>query len=260
MKLSAFLDIMEMIAPKALAWEKDNPGLLIGTDRAEIKKVFLALDCTSVTAKEAIDWGADLMLTHHPLFWTPVRRILPDDPQTASAYLLLRNGIALFSAHTNLDAAQGGVNDQLASLFGVSDAKPLLPEGLGRVGTLPKPLSLCAFAQQAERVLQGSIRCCGDAESLVSRIAFIGGAGGGELDAVLASGADTLVTGEIKHDQALWAQAAGLQVLQAGHYETERIVLYPLLNHLQSLTDDVQYNVTRFETSCLRELSAPLGT
>ncbi len=260
MKLTAFMNIMEEIAPKSLAWEKDNPGLLIGTDKKEIKKVFLALDCTSRTAREAIEWGADLMLTHHPLFWEPVRRILPDDPATAAAYLLIRNGIGLFAAHTNLDAAEGGVNDRLAALFDAQDIAPLPPEMLGRVGMLREAMPLSAFAEKASAVLQTSVRCCGDENAPVSRVAFIGGSGGGELRDVLSSGADTLLTGEIKHDQALWAQEMGLNVIAAGHYETERIVLFPLLTRLQGLTDDVQYSVTHFETSCLRELRAPART
>ena len=107
MKLAEFLLAMEHIAPKELAMDFDNVGLLIGTKRTEIKRVLLALDCTTATAQEAIDWGADLLLTHHPLFLSGIKRILPDDPATAGAYLLLRNGIAHFAAHTNLDAAPG---------------------------------------------------------------------------------------------------------------------------------------------------------
>lgn len=254
MKLNDFLEIMEQVAPLSLAWERDNPGLILGSDRGEINKVLLALDCTLDTVREAIDWGADLMLTHHPLFWEPVRRILPEDPDTAAAYLMLRHGIALYAAHTNLDAAQDGVNDQLAILLDLKDVSPLPPEMLGRIGNVSEPMSLSEFAALSEKALQTEVRCCGNSDSPVKKVAVISGSGGGELQDVLLSGADTFFTGELKHDQALWAQQAGIKVIAAGHYESERIILEPLAKHLQGLTDDVQYRVTRFETSCLRRL------
>lgn len=254
MKLDDFLEIMNKVAPLSLAWERDNPGLILGTDRKEIKKVFLALDCTVDTAREAVDWGADLMLTHHPLFWEPVRHILPDDPDTAAAFIMLRHGIALYAAHTNLDAAPGGVNDRLAELLELKDVEPLPPEMLGRIGCLSSPLQLSAFADKCGAVLNTEVRCGGEADSLVKRIAIIGGAGGGELRDVLLCGADTLLTGEIKHDQALWARQAGINVVAAGHYESESVILETLVKRLQGLTDDVQYSVTRSETSCLRRL------
>ena len=117
MKLNDFINVMDGIAPRELAMDWDNPGLLIGTEKQDIKKVLVALDCSMATAKEAVEWGADLMLTHHPVFFRAVKRILPDDPETAAPYILLRNGIGLFAAHTNLDAADGGVNDCLAGVF-----------------------------------------------------------------------------------------------------------------------------------------------
>ena len=105
MKLNDFINVMDGIAPRELAMDWDNPGLLIGTEKQDIKKVLVALDCSMATAKEAAEWGADLMLTHHPVFFRAVKHILPDDPETAAPYILLRNGIGLFAAHTNLDAA-----------------------------------------------------------------------------------------------------------------------------------------------------------
>ena len=122
MKLEDFIAVMERIAPPELAMDFDNVGLTIGTERKEIKKVLVALDCTLETAREAADWGADLLLTHHPLFVNGVKRISPHDPDTAGAYFLMRHGIAHYGAHTNLDSAQGGVNDCLAQAVGVLEA------------------------------------------------------------------------------------------------------------------------------------------
>ena len=114
MHISNFTEKMQQIAPRELKMDYDNVGLLIGPEKQEIRRVLVALDCTSVTAKEAIEWGADLMLTHHPVFFRGTKRIAPDDPATAGAYMLIRHGIGLFAAHTNLDAAEDGVNDALA--------------------------------------------------------------------------------------------------------------------------------------------------
>ncbi len=254
MKLADFLEMMEQVAPKNLAWERDNPGLLIGPAQREIKRVLIALDATPVTVEEAAACGAELLLTHHPLFWDPVRRILPDDPETAAAYQLIRHGVGLFAAHTNLDAAQGGVNDQLALCLGIRDAVPLPPEGLGRIGFLDGFASFGAFAAFVQEALHTTVLSCGEKDAPVSRVALVGGAGGSELTAAAAAGADTFVTGELSHDRALWAKQANLNVIVAGHYETERVVLQPLARRLQELANDVQYKVTCLEGSCLKGL------
>lgn len=253
MKLTDFIAAMEHIAPPGLAMDFDNVGLLLGTDRHEITRVLVALDCTPATAQEAVDWNADLLLTHHPLFLDGAKRILPGDPATAGAYILLRHGIAQYAAHTNLDAAPGGVNDCLADALGIFDAAPLPPENLGRIGMRGAniPETLGAFAAFVAERLGTAVRICGDPFSPVSRVALIGGAGGSDAEAAHAAGADTFVTGEIKHHQALSARFFGLNVIEAGHYETERVVLLPLIHHLQALTNDVQYRLTLSEAACL---------
>ena len=251
MKLSAFIKHMEHLAPPELALGFDNVGLLIGTDREEIKKVLVALDCTVETAKEAIEIGADLLLTHHPLFFEPVRHILPDEEATAAAYLLIRNGIAMYAAHTNLDAAQGGVNDTLAEKLGLMDVEPLPPENLGRIGSLKDFVSLQKFAAFTGQVLDTNIRIAGRRDKLIRRVALIGGSGGGDVAVAHAAGADVLVTGEIKHHQAIEANRLSLAVIEAGHYETERVVLEKLIEHLQAIDYEVQYNLTHLESSPL---------
>lgn len=256
MKLVDFIAVMERIAPPSLAMDGDNVGLLIGTDRTEIKKVLLALDCTPDTAREAVEWGADLLLTHHPIFFNGVKHIRPDDPETGAPYLLLRNGIAHYAAHTNLDAAPGGVNDALAQTLGLSDVQPLPPDGLGRIGTrsADTPDTLGAYAAFVANTLGAAVRMSGASDALVSRIALVGGAGGDMARQAYHAGADLFITGEVKHHQALDSRFLGLNVLEAGHYETEKIVLSPLIRHLQELTNDVQYKVTLSESPCLARI------
>lgn len=256
MKLVDFIAMMERVAPPELAMDFDNVGLLIGTDRPEIKRVLVALDCTPTTAQEAVDWGADLLLTHHPLFLFDVKRILPDDPATAGAYILLRHGIAHYAAHTNLDAAPGGVNDCLAEHLGILNPVPLPPENVGRIGIRGPdcPGTLGAFSAFVAERLSTAVRVCGDPAAQVSRVGLLGGAGGDYIAAAQAAGADAYITGEMKHHQALDARFLGLNVIEAGHYETECVVLLPLIYHLQALSNDVQYRLTLSEAACLARM------
>lgn len=252
MKLNDFLACLEAIAPVALALDFDNPGLLIGPEKRDIRHVLVALDCTPVTAQEAVDKGVDMLLTHHPLFFHGVKHILPDDPETAAAWILLRHGIGLYAAHTNLDAAQGGVNDCLAAALGLIEVAPLPPENLGRFGTLPEPMHLRQFAAMVGTQLNAAVRYCGTDSASVSRVALVGGNGSGQIDFVKAVGADVYVTGEFRHHEALTAQYLGVFVVEAGHYETERVVLLPWIERLQDMTDDVQYSLSLLESACLR--------
>ncbi|MDR0840246.1 MAG: Nif3-like dinuclear metal center hexameric protein [Christensenellaceae bacterium] len=253
MKVSDFVALQEAIAPPGLALSFDNPGLLLGTQKRDIRKVLVALDCSVATAREAIDWEADLMLVHHPVFFEGVKHILPEDPATAAPYLLLRHGIALYAAHTNMDAAQGGVNDCLAGALGLYDTALLPPENLGRIGSIA-PTTLGAFAAKVQSALHTTVRVGGAFDKPVTRVSVLGGAGGEDIYAAHAAGADAFVTGEIKHHLALAAGVLGLGIIEAGHYETERVVLQPWITRLQQSTDDVQYRLSLCETACLRGL------
>jgi len=244
MKLNDFLAAMERIAPRELALEFDNPGLLIEPDHDEITRVLVALDCTAAVAREAAEINADLVLTHHPLFFHPVQRMLYRAPETAAACTLLRQGVGLFAAHTNLDAAQGGVNDTLCELFGVLDALPF-DEGIGRVGSLKQPETLEQFASRVSHALGAPSQIVGSPETAVKRVAVMGGSGGSSIPRAAEEKADVLLTGELKHSEAISAATLGLCVIAAGHYETERVVLEPLIRRLQNECFDVQYTLSR---------------
>lgn len=251
MELKDFCACMEQIAPRALALDFDNVGLLVEPDHTEIKKVLLALDCTAETAREAVDLGADLLLTHHPQFFHGVKSIGFSSPITGAAALLLRHGVGHFAAHTNLDAAAGGVNDTLASLLGLRDVEPIPPENIGRVGTLPVPMKLRELAKRCNTLLDSHGGYTGDPERLISRVAVLGGAGGGDLAFAQAAGAEAYLTGEAKHNQILEARERDLPLILCGHYETEQVVLKSLLDRLQILAPDVQYTITLREKAPL---------
>ena len=251
MELKDFCACMEQIAPRALALDFDNVGLLVEPDHTEIKKVLLARDCTTVTAREAVDLGADLLVTHHPQFFHGVKSIGFSSPITGAAAVLLRHGVGHFAAHTNLDAAAGGVNDTLAALLNLRDVTPIPPENIGRIGTLPEPMPLSALAARCNELLDSHGGYTGDPDKLVSRVAVLGGAGGGDLEYAQAAGADAYLTGEAKHNQILEAWERDLPLILCGHYETERVVLKSLLARLQILTPDVQCTITLREKAPL---------
>ena len=251
MELAAFLAVMEQIAPRSLALAYDNVGLLVEPDHTDIKKVLIALDCTTITAQEAIEYGADLLLTHHPQFFHGVKSIGFSSPLTGAAALLLRHGVGHFAAHTNLDAAIGGVNDTLAELLELGSVEPVPPENIGRVGVLPAPMKLSELADRCDRILGSRAAYAGDPDRLVSRMAVLGGAGGGDLEQIQAAGAEVYLTGEAKHNQIVEARERGLTLILCGHYETERVVLKSLLDRLQILAPDVQYKITLREKAPL---------
>ena len=249
MLLKDFMAKMEQIAPRSLALDFDNPGLLIGPERTDIHSVLLALDCTTEVAREAAERNVDLVLTHHPLFFHPVKHILPDDPETAAAWRLIRHGIGLYAAHTNLDMARGGVSDGLCSLFRLGEVTPFGDVGLGRVGLLREPRLLMELATLAGDLLHTRVSFSGPGDRLVRRVAVVGGAGGSEIAFAKAAGADVLLTGEVKHNEAVAANEIGLPLILAGHYETERIILPALQNRLQNPLNDVQYQIARSDRS-----------
>jgi dinuclear metal center YbgI/SA1388 family protein len=248
MKLNDFLAAMEQIAPRELALDFDNPGLLVEPDHDEIKRVLVALDCTPAVAKEAAQMEADLVLTHHPLFFHPVQSMLYSNPKTTAACMLLRNGIGMFAAHTNLDAAIGGVNDALCDLLEIDETEPI-DEGVGRIGVLKRPMSMPVFLKEVEKKLNATVRLAGDPNAMVKRVAVLGGSGASAIREAAEQKADVLLTGEVKHSDAIDARTLELNLIVAGHYETERVVLKPLIRRLQNECFDVQYNLSRVDAS-----------
>ena len=251
MELAEFCACMERVAPRELALDFDNVGLLVEPDHTEIRKVLLALDCTTVTAREAIDLGVDLLVTHHPQFFHGVKSIGFSSPVTGAAALLLRHGIGHFAAHTNLDAAEGGVNDTLAALLNLHDVLPIPPENIGRVGKLPRPMKFSTLVTRCNALLGSHAAYTGDPDRLISRVAVLGGAGGGDIEYARDAGADAYITGEAKHNQILEAREMDMPLILCGHYETEQVVLKSLRDRLQILAPDVQYTITLREKAPL---------
>lgn len=239
-------DTIDRLAPFWLTMDFDNTGILVGDRNREIACALLALDCTPAVVEQARQLGAQLIITHHPVIFHPLKRVNED----AVVYQLIRSDIAVISAHTNLDIAQGGVTDALASAIGLRDCRglELLNEQtgawLGRIGTLPEPLSPEAFAAHIKACLNASSVKFAAAPRVIRTVALCSGSGADCLDAAISAGADALLTSEVKQHEYLAAAAAGISIFDAGHFDTEDIVIEPLRDYLAKEIPDVHFFTT----------------
>ena len=241
--LGQIYDFLDGWAPFSTQASYDNAGLLIGSREREVRRVGVALDVTSETLAAATEQGCDGILTHHPVIFRPMRSI-GDESLPAR---LIRAGMAVLSAHTNLDAAEGGVNDLLAALLGLEQVEKLadpgapdLPPG-ARMGRLPRPLSAEELARLVKDTLgAGGVRFT-VREGLIEKAAVCGGAGADDfMLPAMAAGCGALVTGEAKHHQWLAAREDNFCLIDGGHFSTERIVKRELAARLAGAFPDLQ--------------------
>lgn len=239
--LKAVLGILEEIAPSHAAEDWDNPGLQMGHLSQEVGKIFISLDPTLKSLRKAVKRNAQVLLTHHPLILDPISSLNRDRYPGDVIFEAIERGISIVAAHTNLDAARGGINDGLADLFGLQEVEVLekrsdLAEGgLGRIGDLPEPVRLSEMTKRIKVILGAEkIRVVGRKGRRIERVAVVGGAGGGMVALALKRGAQLLITGEVRHHEALEAEALGLVLIDAGHFQTEKSALKPFVNHLRN--------------------------
>lgn len=226
---------MDQWAPFETQMDFDNAGFLVGRGEREVRKILVSLDITEPVADEAAEWGADLIVAHHPVIFHPVKRLTDETPTGRTLLALAERGIAAICAHTNLDAVWGGVNDALARKLGLTAIEPLKqdgvdqagrPYGIGRVGnTAGVPMYAPAFAAFVKEALGANGVRFVDARRPVRRVAVGGGACADMLKDALALGCDTFVTADVKYNGFLDAKAMGVNLIDAGHYPTEQVVV-----------------------------------
>ena len=222
-------------APAGLAAEWDNVGLLVGDPEREVRRILTTLDITEAVVEEAIGAGVDLIVSHHPVMncaWHPVQTLRTDDRQGRILTKLVENHISAICMHTNLDAAEGGVNDILAKKLGLLDTEYLNEEKIGRVGTLKCELPLVEFT----RFVVKSLVCNGlrytDCGKPVHRVAVGGGACGDYIAQAVALGCDTFVTSDLRYHDFL--DTKELNLIDAGHFPTEQVIVPELCRRLQA--------------------------
>lgn len=242
------------IAPVRYQMDFDNAGFLVGDGGTAVKNALLALDITDAVIAEAIELRAQLIVSHHPLIFTPLRHATTDDLAGRKVLTMARHGISAICMHTNLDIADGGVNDALMAALGAEVTGGLEPAGTvadgrtltcGRVGKLPNPMTMAEFLPYvAGRLHANGLRYV-DGGLPVERIAVCGGSGGNMLELAAARGCDTFVTADIKYDRFLAAKELGINLIDADHFCTENVVIPVLQEKLQRQFPDVTFTVSQ---------------
>ncbi|WP_048600304.1 Nif3-like dinuclear metal center hexameric protein [Rubeoparvulum massiliense] len=239
---------IEELAPKYLAYEDDRIGLQVGRVNREIKKVMITLDVLEAVVDEAIELGVDLIISHHALIYRPLAHLRTDLPAGRVLQKLLSHDIAVYTVHTNLDITEGGLNDWIATRLGLRQVElleahqyevtnPVVKSekayGVGRIGVLPEPCTLHELAMQVKELfLLDGARIVGEPSQLVNKVAVVGGDGNRFVQKAAFRGADVLITGDIYYHTAHDAMAAGLALIDGGHY-MEHIMKAEVARYLQ---------------------------
>ena len=248
--------------PYEMKEDFDNVGLLVGMNDREVKKVLIALDITSWTIEEAAKFGAQLIISHHPLFFG-LKKITDSEPAGKSVISLISSGISAICLHTNLDSAAGGVNDALIEVTGAV-CKGILGEthgsgqdayGIGRYGILPEAETMPSFAARLKRLLNCSGLRYHDAGRKVSHIAVCGGSGGEFLEKAVSLGCDTYITADIKYDRFLTARELGINLIDADHFCTENVVVPVLERLVRENFPDVETRISKTHTQTAKFLA-----
>ena len=241
-KVLDFYKFIDKIAPFETQESWDNSGFLVGDGDKSVKKVLLALDVTEPVLNEAEQIGAELVISHHPVIFGALKEIHPKN----IAFLAAQKGIAIISAHTCLDIADGGVNDCLAAALELKNiVKVVDGEGLMRIGELSKELTCEEFVKYvAEKINVGGIKYTPN-EKMIKKVAVCGGSGGDLYPFAMNAGADAYVTANIKHNLFIDMRRDNFCVLDAGHFCTENTVIKPLAKKLAEEFSDTEIVVSQ---------------
>lgn len=240
MNVKEIYDMIDLIAPFCIQMENDNSGFLVGSSVQEVTGILFALDVTERVIDEAAALGAQLIVTHHPLMFSPLRSLTDADCEGRLIRRLTRENISLIAAHTNLDQAPGGVNDTLASCCGLTDVSG---EAFFRCGLLREPLSAAEYAEKLRTLLHTEVRLMGPEDRLIRKVGLCSGGGSDEWHRALESGCDAFISGEIKHHFGLAMADSGIIGLECGHFATEEPGIRALACALQKRINQVECNV-----------------
>lgn len=233
---------LDKIAPFSMAESWDNVGLLVGNRNREVRSILVGLDPTNRLLTEAIETGADTVITHHPAIFKPIPSIDTAEPAGSFLETALSAHLNIFACHTNFDSVALGVNDVLAELLGLQHIRPLVPSvshpsegaGMGRIGTFPTDMGKAAFVAILLEVLSlREVRVAGTIPDTISTVALCGGSGSEFAEIAMKSGADLYLSAEIKHNVARWAEEIGFCIIDGTHYATEKPAVHLLAQRLR---------------------------
>lgn len=224
MTVNEVLKYLLDLYPLELAAEYDNCGLLVGDGESSVTKGIVTLDCTADTIEFAKAVGADLIVTHHPIMFSGIKKI----PADSIEYKLISNGISLIAMHTNLDVANGGVSDTLCRALGLVNIKPIICNDFQiRIGETEKPIPPEQFAKFTSKVLKTTVKYVAGSKP-INKVGVCSGSGGEFIDDALKCGVDAYVSADIKHHMFIDAENKGYTLIDAGHRATEDIIVEPL--------------------------------
>jgi dinuclear metal center YbgI/SA1388 family protein len=261
-RVSEVGEFLEEFAPSRLAEDWDNVGLLVGDARQEVARIMTCLTVTPASAEEAVREQVDLIVSHHPLPFRPLKQLTTANTPGRLLLRLIASGVAIYSPHTAFDSASSGINQRLAEALGMREIQPLIaaPEdilglGSGRMGRFPDAVPLQAVADRAKRFLAlDGLQAVGAADRRIERVAVACGAAGEFLSAAANAECDLFVTGETSFHTLLEAEALDVAVLLLGHYGSERFAVEALAQVLAVHFPDVNVWPSRDEADPLRRL------
>ena len=255
MQCKEIIQVIEATFPRTAALGFDNVGLLAGRSEKEVSRIYLALDATDVVIDRAIKEGADMLITHHPLLFSAVKKVTDEDFITRRIVKLIQNDISYYAMHTNYDVL--GMAELSADYLKLTDREVLSVteetkdgcEGFGRVGMLPEQMTLRECGEFVKKALAlHDVRVYGDPDCLVQKAAVCTGSGKSMIPDALAKGAQVYVTGDIDHHTGIDAVAAGLPIIDAGHYGTEYIFMEAMKKKLSQKFPKLQISCAKIKS------------
>ena len=248
MKCREIITKLEELAPPSYACDWDNPGLIAGRNTQEVKKIMVALDATNRAVKKAAEEGADLIVTHHPMVFSSIKKVNDSDFLGEKLLTLIENRIGCYAMHTNYDIA-GGMAEICGEKLSLVETGPFeltgeldgRPVGIGQVGRLTEIMTLEECAKLVKRAFGLSeVMVFGNLDSKVERAAISPGSGRSMLKEAKKQGVDVLITGDIGHHEGLDGMDMGFSVIEAGHYGLEQVFIGHVTEYLKEHTKDVE--------------------
>lgn len=256
-KVKEILRYFDSVAPFYMKFDFDNIGLLVGSPESEVSKVVVALDITDDVINEAVNCGAELIVSHHPIIFEALKKVTTDDIKGRKIIKMIQNGISAICLHTNMDSAEGGVNDALMSCLGAKNIGLLDPHGehpdgrpfgVSRMGELAEETELEDFLIKIKANLSAKGLRYVSGGKTVKKIACCGGAGAGDIIKAFNMGCDTYVTADLKYDHFLTARELGINLIDADHYCTENVIVPVMCSKLKNAFPELEIVISNIHT------------
>ena len=261
MKILEFINKFEKDYPPATAFDGDNPGLLVGDKNDEIKAVLTTCDVDEGVVREAMEKGANLIVSHHPLMFSPISTLTDDNAESRAIRLMIQNGISLYSAHTNLDVGAGGINDLMASILGITDTSVIDvvgdnergTYGYGRRGRLASPVTLGELMKKViDTFGADGLRYAGNPDTVIKHIGVSTGGGARILYDAIELGCDCFITGDIKYNGFRDAVDCGMCVIDLMHYDSEQISKKWFADYINRIDASIPVSMSTANTNVVR--------